>query len=194
MPSWRCGQAQRRVERRWGAPWSALLLFACVACGGAGTSRGSSPEPARPGAVVNFVFAGLDGRAVTAEQLRGRETVVVLFTTFDPIAQVVTQQLRDLMVRRTPRINVLGVVLEPPANAVLVATYGETLNLGYPLVLADPATIAGEGPLGPIGEIPMGLLLDRAGRTVARARGATLAVELAAALEERTDSERMGPR
>jgi len=167
----------------WCVRWL-LVLGLCFGCASTSASGGPREQRARPGASVSFVFAGLDGRPVTAEQLRGRETIVVLFATFDPIAQVVTQQLRDLMRRRTPRINVLGVVLEPPANAVLVATYGETLELGYPLVLADPATIAGDGPLGPIGEVPMGFLLDRDGRILARARGATLSVELGAALDE----------
>jgi hypothetical protein len=161
------------------------LVILAVACSGGAraTSQGAQSLGGR-GAKVGFVFAGLDGKAFTQADIAGRSTVLFVLTTFDPVSQVVAQQLDELLRQHKPRMNVVGVVFEPPENAILVGTYRDALSLHFPLVLADPDTIAGVGVLGRISEVPSAILLDRDGREVLRVAGATLVGRIRSGVDE----------
>jgi hypothetical protein len=120
---------------------------------------------------VDFAFQGPHGEPVRAEQLRGRRTLVLLLTTFDMASQLMAQRVNEWLHTAKPRINALGVVMEAPKYALFLETYQQTLQLDYPLALADHATLGGRGAFGDVSYIPTLLVLDSLGREVARLSG-----------------------
>lgn len=143
--------------------------------GSAGCASPQVPsEPVAPppkGQRVEFVFQAPSGEALSSEQLRGRSTLVLLLTTFDLGSQLMAQRVNEALHTHKPRINVLGVVMEAPKYAELVEPYQQTLNLDYPLVLADHASLEGRGALGEVPHLPTLIVLDAGGREVSRFPG-----------------------
>jgi hypothetical protein len=103
-------------------------------------------------------------------------------TTFDLGSQVAARQLDELATTHSPRLNVLAVALEPPSAAPLVETFKTSLGLRYPLVMADPFTLQGEGPFGGVHAVPALFVLDRLGRVAWRRSGVWSRRELDTAL------------
>lgn len=172
------GSGLRRVLR-------GTVLGACLAsplaCGSRAPAR---PEAVEPGdsAPVRFAWLTLEGTAVTSETTRGRATAILFLTTYDMGSQLVARQLNELVRDRRPRFNVLGVVLEPPKYAPLVEAFRDSMELSYPLAMADHATLERRGPFGGVDEVPAVFVLDRTGRVVWRKFGATTTRELKQAL------------
>jgi hypothetical protein len=134
-----------------------------------------APEPLR-GEPLEFSFSGADQEVVSSANTRGRVTVLVFVTTYDMASQLVLRRVGDVLVRFVPRANAAAVVLEPPRYADLLLAYRDSLQLPFPVVMADFATLQGRGPFASIQRVPTLLVLDRTGREVARRQG-TLAVE-----------------
>lgn len=177
---------------------AALALAAALLSAGCASSPSASAHPASAagsarGAPVEFAFpADADGVVVSSETTRGRVTALVFVATYDLASQLLAQQLAQAAVSFVPRINAAAVVMEAPLYADLLPTYRETLSLPYPVVMADFATQAGGGPFGSITRVPTLIVLDRAGREVARHQGALDQEQLAGTL--RAASQRSGPR
>ncbi len=55
-------------------------------------------------------------------------------------------------------------MLEAPENLPLVEAFTASLGLGFPVAIADSATIAGEGAFAGLHHVPSVVVLDRAGR------------------------------
>src|SRR6185312_6986390 len=110
-----------------------------------------------------FDYVTRDGTHVTGASTRGRVTVVLFLTTYDLPSQVVVRELSDLMRRKKPRFNVLGVVLEPPKNALLVEAFGSTMELPFPLALTPRPGTFDEGHFGKVDAVPTVVILDREG-------------------------------
>jgi len=152
--------------------WMVLALAAC----------GPSPEPEEPpplavsattprGPVRDFVYTTIDGRTVSTQGYQGRMTVVALVAAYDTASQAQTRFLQSVFHRHTPRINVLLLVLEPPAHAPLVEAYRSSLGLSFDVALADADTTAGKGPFPGLHHVPSLVLLDREGHEVWRNLG-----------------------
>lgn len=152
-----------------------------AACAGSGQSP-QSPDSTR-GAPVVFDFVAVDGTHVSSATTIGRVTAVAFITTYDLPSQVLVQNLAELVRHRTPRMNALAVVLEPPKNAPLAETFAATLSPGFPVALSDSATLEQRGPFGPVGAVPTLVVLDRTGTEVFRREGAMSAAELEAAVD-----------
>jgi hypothetical protein len=135
------------------------------------------------GAPVDFRFPLPEGASISQEDLAGRYSVVLFLTTYDTISQVLARRLDELLRTRKPRINVLAVALEPPQNAPLVAVYRTTLNLAYPVALADQDTLEGRGPFGDVKAVPAMTLLDRQSRIVYRGFGSDALFDIRAELD-----------
>ncbi|MBP9858343.1 MAG: hypothetical protein KBD62_10280, partial [Kofleriaceae bacterium] len=58
-----------------------------------------------------------------------------------------------------------------PEGYPLVAPWRTASDVTYLIALADPPTRAGAGPLGAIAAVPTTIVLDRAGREIARLTG-----------------------
>ena len=116
------------------------------------------------GAPVHFAFETLDGKPLTTQTIAGRITVIGFVATYDTASQAQARFLSSLSRRHAPRLNVAILVLEPPQNRPMVEAFAATLQLPYPVALADQATIAGEGPFAGLHHVPSVVILDREGR------------------------------
>jgi len=121
--------------------------------------------------------AGRDER-IDAESLRGRVTVLVFVTTYDVASQAATRFAMQLARGHVPRLNVALVVLEPIESRPLVDAFASALDLPFPALLADDATIRGEGPFAGLHHVPSFVVLDREGRERARHLGLVEHAEL----------------
>jgi hypothetical protein len=110
---------------------------------------------------------------LSAASTRGRTTLLVFGASYDLATQVAARELDALVRRRKPRINVGLVMLEASEYSPLVAGFRSALGLEYPVVLADEATLAGEGEFGEVGTMPLYVVLDRSGRECWRGAGVT---------------------
>ena len=123
---------------------------------------------AATGAPVRFAFETLQGKPLTSESLRGRVTVVGFLTTYDVPSQAEARFLSSIARRHTPRVNVVGLILEAAENRPLAEAFTAALTLPYPVALADEATIAGEGAFAGLHHVPSVVILDREGREAYR--------------------------
>ena len=146
------------------------LLAACVACG-----RASAPAleaaPAQPGEPIEFAYGTTEGTELGSLATRGRGTAILFITTYDLASQLVARRLDDVLRRHVPRANAGAVVLEAPQYAVMADTFRTSLELRYPVAMADQATLGGGGPFGKIDRIPTLVILDAEGREVWRRSG-----------------------
>ena len=153
-----------------------LLLAAC--------QRVADPPPQDEsdsdsrGQVQRYVFGTTDGEEVSSEGMRGRVTALVFVTTFDLASQVAAKQLNHALHTHQPRINAAAVVLEAAKYAPLADVFRSSLQLSYPVALADLATLAQNSTLGEVHSVPTVLVFDAQGREVLRKYGAFTSEEL----------------
>lgn len=163
-----------------------LLLLA--GCGGAETTEPrygvASEAPAASGPRRRFNYLTLAGDRVSHESYAGRMTVIALVATYDTASQAQARFVNQLYVHHTPRVNALLLVLEPPHHQPLVEAFVQSLDLRYDVAIADPATIAGEGPFTGLHHVPSVVLLDREGREVWRNLGVADDETLSAAITQ----------
>ena len=115
---------------------------------------------------------------VSSATTRGRVTALAFVATYDVASQLLLRRLADVIVHFTPRANAAAVVLESPRYAELLPAYRESLQLPFPVVMADFSTLQGQGPFASIQRVPTLLVLDRTGREVARRQGGLSADEI----------------
>lgn len=176
----------------------AAAAFACAACGAPPAESQKSVAPVAPlaarGPVLRFSFEAIDGRKISTESLAGRVSVIGFYTTYDFASQVQARTLASVARHHVPRINVAGLVLEPPENRMLIEAFASTLNLGYPIALADTLTITGNGPFAGLHHVPSVVILDREGREVWRKIGLIDEAALEAVLRGLDGPEPQAPR
>ena len=157
------------------------FVFVLTACSGSSVDarapRGHTHIPR------SFDFVAIDGTRFDTKRTLGRSTVVVFITTYDLGSQVVVRELGAVVRQRTPRINAGAVVLEPPKNAPLVEAYAASLELPFPVALADQATLESRGAFGPIDVVPTTIMLDKDGNEVWRREGSMTRTALEHALD-----------
>jgi hypothetical protein len=156
-------------------------LCAGVGCGG---SRAPGADVALTRSEPrDFAFGVLDGTVVTAENTRGRVTVLLFATSYDLPSQVAARRLDEVLRRHQPRFNAACVVLEAADNAVLVETFRDSLRLSYPVAIADAVELRASPAFADINGVPTAVVLDRRGRERLRHFGVFEAKELESWLE-----------
>jgi hypothetical protein len=168
----------------------AILGTLALGCG----SQASAPSitSPQPGNAPQFAFTGLDGARLTPASVAGRTTVIGFLTTYDVHSQAEARFLAMLERHHTPRINVIGLILEAPENQPLVEAFVTSLGLRYPIALADAETIAGDGPFAGLHHVPSVVILDRDGREAWRHIGFVNEVGLEAAVRAVEQSSPLG--
>jgi hypothetical protein len=165
----------------------AAVLFVS-ACGGSPSGAAAPEGHAR--IPRRFDFVAIDGSRLSSRTVAGRPTVVVFITTYDLGSQVVMRELATVVRRRTPRINAGAIVLEPPKNAPLVDAYAHSLEIEFPIALADQATLEARGAFGPVNVVPTTVVLDADGNEVWRREGSMTRSEITEALDAVGGGER----
>ena len=158
------------------------LLCSCVAGGCKPTPEAAEPDSALEQSMrsepLEFSFPGGEDLVVSSETTRGRVTALAFVTTYDMASQLLLRRLADVIVHFTPRANAAAVVVEAPRYADLLPAYRDSLRLPFPVVMVDFGTQQGQGPFAGIQRVPTLLVLDKAGREVARRQGALSADEI----------------
>jgi peroxiredoxin len=149
-----------------------LVVLFCVSCAARNDSASAKDGSSSARDALKFDFAGVDGSPIASSELRGRVSVLLFVTTFDVASQAQARRLEDLYRTHAPRLNALGVVVEPPRYADLARTFRDSLGLSYPLAMADRSVLGGDPVLRLVQSVPAWLFLDREGRVVASAAGA----------------------
>ena len=145
-----------------------------AACGGA---RAAPDASALPGlsmagaAAVPFGYDSLDGRPVSADALQGKPTVLAFVTTGSLPSQAEVDYLVVMAAHDGDRVNYALVALDPGENRELVELYRHALKVPFPVAIGDDVTRGGGGPFGDVTGVPVTIVLDRAGRVVARVDG-----------------------
>lgn len=124
------------------------------------------------GQVQRYVFGTTEGEEVSAEGMRGRVTALVFVTTFDLASQLAAKQLNQALHSHTPRINAAAVVVEAAKYAPLADVFRTSLQLSYPVAIADLATLGRNSTLGEVRSVPTLIVFDAQGREVLRKYGA----------------------
>jgi hypothetical protein len=168
-------------------PHAAILAAASVALlalAGCATARGPTlSQSSAPRESITFDYRATDGSVFSSETTHGRVTLIVFITTYDLPSQLLLRRVGHLQHEKDRRFNVGAVVLEPPKNAPLVETFRETLELTYPVALADPPTLESRGPFGAIEGVPTLVVLDPAGAVTFRQTGVPAEADIRKAIE-----------
>jgi AhpC/TSA family protein len=114
-------------ERRW---WVVLGILAALA----GPAEGAGPEPpalARGDTVMPFDAAGLDAVMKRVDYPKGSATVLLFFLSGCPTCHKMIPEWNRAYERRSPRLNVIGVLMdrEPPG-------FFQATRIAFPVVRA----------------------------------------------------------
>ena len=150
------------------------LLAGASGCGGsAGATEvpppGVSTAVASP--ALDFAFDSLDDRSVSGQATRGKPTIIAFVTTGSLPAQAQVDFLVAMAKRDPEHANYALVALDPRDNRELVELYRKSLHVPFPVAMADDDVRSGAGPFGDVTTVPVTVVLDRAGRVVARVAG-----------------------
>lgn len=166
----------------------ALGALFLLALGCAPAAEQQAPEDPVDSATVgapiprHFSFSSIDGSVVSDASVRGRMTVVALVATYDAPSQAQARFVDEVRRRHQPRVNAVLLVLEPPQNLPMVQAFAASLELAFPVAMADPATVAGKGPFPGLHHVPSVVILDRQAREVWRKLGLVRVEEIVLAL------------
>jgi hypothetical protein len=138
----------------------------------------ATPAPEMP--VYDYV--ALDGQRVSSVTNRGKVAIVTIIATYDLASQVVVRELSEVRARQRRPLSVLAVVLEAPKNAPLAEAFSATMELPFPIAMADQATLEARGPFGRVDAVPTTIVLSPRGREVWRHQGAVLAADIEQAI------------
>jgi len=112
---------------------------------------------------VAFSYTTLDGKTWSTNDLHGRFSVLAFVTTYDAASQAQARFVTSVMRHHVPKINAGLVVLEPEDHRILVEAFTKVVDPPYPVVMADEATIAGNGPFTGLHHVPSVVILDPEG-------------------------------
>ncbi len=123
-----------------------------------------------------------DNRVQSSTQFAGKVVLYDFFTTYAPQSPVMMPRYDELYRRyKDSGFVVVGVSLDMQGQA-LVPPFLDTMDISYPVFLADEKTRGGETPFGFIKEIPVSILTDRKGRQVEGFLGAVKRKQLESAI------------
>ena len=88
------------------------------------------------------------------------------------------KQLNQALHTHSPRINAAAVVLEAAKYAPLADVFRTSLELSYPVAIADLDTLVQNSTLGEVRSVPTLIIFDPQGREVLRKYGAFTSEEL----------------
>jgi hypothetical protein len=167
------------TRRLVGAVALASWFGALISCGGAEVRHDVSVVLK---GVPVYDYVAIDGRRFSSEGNHGKVVVVAIIATYDLASQVVMRELMDAAARERRPVAAAAIVLEPPKNAPLAEAFAATLELPFPVIMADQATLEARGPFGKVDRVPTTIILNGEGREVWRKEGAVSARQLSSGI------------
>jgi len=160
-----------------------LIGFALLACTLGACQRvneAPSAELGQPsdGRVQRFAFGTTQGEEINSENMRGSVTVLLFVTTFDLASQVAAKRLEQVLRAHRPHIHAAAVVMEAAKYAPLADVFRSSLELSYPVAIADLQAVQQSSTFGEILSVPTALVLDARGREIVRKSGSFTVSEL----------------
>jgi peroxiredoxin len=132
---------------------AAALLFVS-AC------AGSLSGPSTP--VLDLKVTNEQGRSLELAELRGRPSLLFLFTTYDATSQLALTPL-VLASKTEDRVTFIGIAVQPDAGPFL-AQFKQFLNVPFALYIDDAGTLLqGKSALGKVPGVPAYVALDSDG-------------------------------
>lgn len=157
--------------------WLAAILLALAACGGA-------PHPTA--APIALALPALDGGDLDVARYRGQVVVLHVFSTGSLAATADVVALDQVADAHTAVV--IGVALDLDGRPV-VAPWRTGTGARYQVALATDLVRGGASALGDVSTVPVTVVLDRAGRPVARVARQLRDGELAALVARAASSK-----
>jgi hypothetical protein len=153
-----------------GLVWAACCVSIC-AC------AGSEAQVVAPAPVLELTLGRADGTTCELAALSGKPTLLFLFATYDTASQFALAPLVRF-IEKEPRLQVIGVALQPDAKAFL-KLYQSSLAVPFALY-TDPGNrlLHGDTALGRVGAVPAFVALDAEGHIRAQQVGVASAEQL----------------
>jgi thiol-disulfide isomerase/thioredoxin len=136
-----------------------FALALCCACAAA------PPAPTR--SPYDLVLPRVGGGRYDLAQLKGQVVLVYFFSTWclPCLAELkVLATLQDEQGKKGFAVVAIGMDLE---GSTVLEPFAESMQLPFPVLLADSFVRSGETAYGPVREVPTTVLLDRTGSAVA---------------------------
>jgi cytochrome oxidase Cu insertion factor (SCO1/SenC/PrrC family) len=156
-----------------------MVLCLAAGCGGAQASNtpssaappASTPsinKPSSPG--VSLHLRRADGEPLFLEKMRGKPSLVFIFTTFDASSQFGLNALIEFA-KSHPTLQIIAIAVQPNPGRILPA-FADALHASFPLTY-DPSdsVLTGKSDLGALDAVPCYILLNEKGRMVERHYG-----------------------
>lgn len=137
----------------------ALAVACACAC--------ASSPPAPAGPALHLTLPAHGGGVIDFAALRGKPTLVHIFTTWSVPATDDAERLRQLDAR-TDALNIVGVALDDGSVPGALTAWRRATGIEYPVAVATPAVRAGRSVLGSTRQVPVSLLYDARGALVRR--------------------------
>jgi thiol-disulfide isomerase/thioredoxin len=119
------------------------------------------------GEQVDFTLPGVDGKAVSLSDYRGKWVIVNYWATWCPPCLEEIPDLVDLYEGNRERLVVLGVNYEE-VNDEYLREFIESHMISYPVMRMDPLPVT---PLGPVQGLPTTYIISPEGERTARQEG-----------------------
>jgi peroxiredoxin len=144
----------------------AVTLALQAACAGAPAKRAKgSASP------YDLALFDTDGQVYSLSALKGQVALIHFFATWCFPCMVEVPQLQELQRQLGPEgFQAVGIGMDLEGARVL-APFGQTYGIQYPVLIADDQVREGFSPFGTIEKLPSTFILDRKGRVAAAYSG-----------------------
>lgn len=131
----------------------------------------------------DLTLPAMDGRVRSIAEWKGKTILVNFWATWCGPCREEIPLLNDIQARYGSRgLQVVGIAIDEVAE---IATYGKTMRIDYPILVADLDTLSLMARYGNAsGALPYTLILDTNGRMIDRKLGAYRRAELEALIQK----------
>jgi thiol-disulfide isomerase/thioredoxin len=152
------------------------------------SSAAASDSPEAPSPLLGkpapaFTLADLAGRKVSLGDFKGHPLVINYWGTYCPPCKLEMPWLEDLSKKYAPQgLDVVGITFDSEVGKDIISKDVQKLGVTYPILLSDPA--AEKAYLSDSEVLPMSFYVDKSGKIIKVAAGASSKDDLEAMVKE----------